>query len=174
MKSDDLENIKTYELASELLLDSSFAVANQSGSRTSIWKPLFWPPHFKKEHADFNLEGNLQSDANLIKLGEQLSTYRYRLRQEALKAFRATDPTEEELSNSQIQKYAKWMHRSDFVITSKEISEEHGNMKVPVMLRKRRRTEGARIPEEKLDIVYEAIIKLRKHADIAKEFRMTP
>ena len=41
------------------------------------------------------------------------------------------------------------------------------------MLRKRSRTKSVIIPEEKLDIVYEAIIKLRKHSDIAKEFRIT-
>ena len=86
VRSDDLTNIKTYELASELLLDSSFDVSSSTRGRTAVWKPLFWPPHFKKEHADFTPDLYSNSNADLIKLGEQLSKFRLKLRQAAHKA----------------------------------------------------------------------------------------
>ena len=86
VRSDDLKNIKTFELASELLLDSSFDVSSSTKGKSANWKPLFWPPHFKKEHADFTPDSYSQSDADLIKLGEQLSKFRLKLRQAAHKA----------------------------------------------------------------------------------------
>ena len=169
VKSDDLSSNRTYELASELLLDSSFGTSESSKGQASIWKPVFWPPHFKKEHKDFSLDGNVQPDADLIKLGEKISAYRSKLKQDACKALQDENLDEEILSDLQAKKLAKWMHRSNFSVTSKLISTKYdGQQEVPVLLRKRSRTKSVIIPEEKLDIVYEAVIKLKKHAEIAK------
>lgn len=45
---DDLSNIKTYELPSELLLDQNLVGAAQSRGRPAASSVIFWPPHIKK------------------------------------------------------------------------------------------------------------------------------
>ena len=46
--TDDLSNIKTYELASELLLDQNLVGAAQSRGRPAASSVIYWPPYIKK------------------------------------------------------------------------------------------------------------------------------
>ena len=64
------------------------------------------------------------------------------------------------------------MHRSRFNMTSKQVDGDHATSEVPISLRKKGNNRGVLTQKEKLDIVYEAIVNLRKHLDIAKEFRV--
>ena len=60
--SDDLSNIKTYELAPELLLDASMGNISHGRGRPPDYSPLFWPPHLKKQQISFTTEDNKLSD----------------------------------------------------------------------------------------------------------------
>ena len=48
-----------------------------------------------------------------------------------------------------------------------------GDKEIPAPLRKVGCKRGDLQPSEKLEIAYQAIVKLRKHQDIAKEFRVS-
>ena len=72
--------------------------------------------------------------------------------------------------DNQNEKLAKKMHPSRFNKTSREIFEEYAVCDVPNLLRRRGGRRKVLTQTDKLDIVYEAIVKLRKHADIAKEY----
>ena len=64
------------------------------------------------------------------------------------------------------------MHKSSFNIRSKDIEEEIGHDDVPPGQRLKGSKRGALTQEEKLEIVYQVVIKLRKYSDVAKEFRV--
>ena len=65
------------------------------------------------------------------------------------------------------------MHKSSFNISSKLIENDYDHEDVPPSQRKKGSKRGALTQEEKLEIVYQAVIKLQKHSDVAKEFRVT-
>ena len=71
--NDDLSQIQTYELASDLILDSSVAVVSHTRGRPPQWNPIFWPPHVKKQNIDKTIAGNELDREALQQLGEKLS-----------------------------------------------------------------------------------------------------
>ena len=54
--SDDLSNVKTYDLGPELLLDASMGDISHGRGRPPDYKPLFWPPHLKKQQMSFSTD----------------------------------------------------------------------------------------------------------------------
>ena len=66
------------------------------------WSPIFWPKQYVFEDHDHSLEGNMLSDAKLLRYGKQITAMRQKLRE-----YGQTLPIlPEELSgNSDMQKY---------------------------------------------------------------------
>ena len=46
--SDDLSNLRTFELGPELLLDASLGQDRPGRGRPPAWNPIFWPPFIKR------------------------------------------------------------------------------------------------------------------------------
>lgn len=63
--SDDLSEIRSFELASELVMDQSDIATTTFKGRPPAWEPIYWPPHIKKQHMDFKIEENRLNDENL-------------------------------------------------------------------------------------------------------------
>jgi hypothetical protein len=57
--SDDLSTLRTYELGPELLLDQSLGASQENRGEAQDWRPLYWPPHIKKQQLDFKVENNV-------------------------------------------------------------------------------------------------------------------
>ena len=55
---DDLSKVKAFDLGPELLFDQSLGGISQGRGRPAEWKPIFWPPHLKKQDLDFTTAGN--------------------------------------------------------------------------------------------------------------------
>jgi hypothetical protein len=66
---DDLSNIRTFELAPELLLDASMGNISHGRGRPPEYKLLFWPPHIKKQQMSFSTAENELSDEKLRQYG---------------------------------------------------------------------------------------------------------
>ena len=79
--ADDLTKVKTYDLGPELLLDAGMGSINHGPGRPPNWKPLYWPPHIKKDQMDFKTEDNRLTDEELVDYGRRLSAIRAKLRQ---------------------------------------------------------------------------------------------
>ena len=66
---DPLDNLRTFELGPELLLDQSFPTTTHIRGRPPDWKPIYWPPHIKKQQMEFKVDQNLCSENQLIQYG---------------------------------------------------------------------------------------------------------
>ena len=62
-----MEEIRVFELASDLLLGNAMSKIETRGKQTKEWKPLFWPDHYVKEGNDMTLDGNLLSEDKMKK-----------------------------------------------------------------------------------------------------------
>ena len=78
--SDDLSNLRTFELGPELLLDKSLGEPKPTKGRPPDWKPIFWPPFIKKQQVEFKVANNELSRDRLAKYGEQISKVREKLK----------------------------------------------------------------------------------------------
>ena len=81
--SDDLTKVKTYDLGPEFLLDAGMGSVNHGPGRPPNWKPLFWPPHIKREQMEFKTSENQLTDQQLFEYGKKLSEIRAKLRTKA-------------------------------------------------------------------------------------------
>ena len=65
-----MDEIRTYDLGPELLLDQGLSNAIQGRGRPQIWNPIYWPPHIKKQQIEFKTAENELDENKLYKLGE--------------------------------------------------------------------------------------------------------
>ena len=64
---DDLDQLRVFDLASDLLLGNAMSKIETRGKQAKEWKPLFWPDHFVKDGNDMTLDANQLSDAQMQK-----------------------------------------------------------------------------------------------------------
>ena len=69
VQQDDLDNLQTYDLGPELLLDAALGASTKQRGRPAAWSPIFWPKHVKKENQDFKIADNRLSEDRLIAYG---------------------------------------------------------------------------------------------------------
>ena len=56
--TDDLSNLRVFELAPDLQLGGAMSKAITRGKNQKKWKPLFWPDEYLAEKHDMSLVGN--------------------------------------------------------------------------------------------------------------------
>ena len=84
MYHDKLDEIRTYDLAPELLLDAGLSNAIQGRGRPPNWQPIYWPPQIKRLQMEFKTAENKLSEKELYQFGEQITEVRSKLREAAL------------------------------------------------------------------------------------------
>ena len=58
LSTDDLNNLRVYELGPDLLLANAMSATTTRGKKMAEWKPLFWPEAYVKEGHSMHLEDN--------------------------------------------------------------------------------------------------------------------
>lgn len=108
-------------------MDASLGQSRPVRGRPPNWNPIFWPPQIKKQHIDFTVEKNALSNDNLLKLGEQISEVREKLKKDALfEANKVRDSEIVELKDG-AEKIIKKINRGyakRFCIKSKDIENK--------------------------------------------------
>ena len=61
--ADDLKNLRTFELAPDLLMGNAMKATVSRGKQAKKYKFLFWPDHYVKEGHSLKLEDNQLTDA---------------------------------------------------------------------------------------------------------------
>ena len=69
LSEDDLENLKGFELAPDLLLSKAVTATLTRGKTAKEWSPVFWPEDYIKEGHNMRVEQNKLSTDQLEKLG---------------------------------------------------------------------------------------------------------
>ena len=73
LSTDDLSNLRAFELAPDLLLADSMKATISRGKKQAKWQPIFWPDNFVKDKHDMSVAGNKLSDAKLQKYAKRVS-----------------------------------------------------------------------------------------------------
>ena len=66
LQHDDLNKLKTYELAPDLLLANAIRGTPPNSKKKAKWKPFFWPDEFKKTKASLKLADNQLTENQLM------------------------------------------------------------------------------------------------------------
>ena len=62
ISADELEEVKVYELAPDMLLSSAVRATLSRGKTAPAWKPLFIPDEYAKSARDMTVAGNQLAD----------------------------------------------------------------------------------------------------------------
>ena len=81
--NDDLSQVKCYNLASDLMVDNAMDKTPTKKRNEQEWNPIFWPKQYVFEDHDHSLEGNMLSEAKLLRYGKQITAMRQKLREYA-------------------------------------------------------------------------------------------
>lgn len=88
LSTDNLENLKTFDLAPDLLLSNAVTATLTRGKTQREWKPFFWPDDYIKEGHDMTVEANTLSQSQLERLGQRATLARKIQRERASAAIR--------------------------------------------------------------------------------------
>ena len=113
--ADDLKNLRTFELAPDLLLGNAMKATVSRGKQTKKYKFLFWPDHYVKEGHSMKLKDNMLTDAQLLKYAKRITKFRSHQRELAIKKVKTGAP--EDAADGYLascEKLAMKMHRGYF------------------------------------------------------------
>ena len=76
LSTDDLLNLRVFELAPDLLLSNAMESTATRGKKQTEWKPIFWPEAYVKEGHSMKLEDNRLTESQMNKLAKKVTKCR--------------------------------------------------------------------------------------------------
>jgi hypothetical protein len=143
--------------------------------RGAEWEPIYQPTSYSKAHPDISMEAYTVGEKRLRSLGIEVSKLREDLRKVALLQARK-EAHEQHQDIMEISRLARRISRGEFrdnAIEKQQLRPDF-NQSVAINSRKRSKRRGPLTTSEKVDIVHRVLISYEKHAEIAKEYRVTP
>ena len=123
ISADDLDDVKVYELAPDLLLSKAVTASLSRGRTAKEWKPLFWPEQYAKKH-NMTVAGNTLTKEQLIQYGQKVTQARSWQRERAAAVNNDGDAIDQEAYLRSAKALAAKMHLGYFR-EPKEENEYH-------------------------------------------------
>ena len=73
---DDLKNLRTFELAPDLIMTNAMKATATRGKRQQKWHPIFWPEEYIKQAKSMKVEDNRLTEAGLAKYAKRITKFR--------------------------------------------------------------------------------------------------
>ena len=143
--------------------------------RAIEWRPLFLPTEYARAHPDIGLEQYRLGERRLRTLGEEISKHRQRLREVALAHDKAL-ALEQEKDLHEVSCLARRIRRGDYNDGAVRKQQLRPDFKEPTPAGSRRRMKKRQplTTGERISIVHQVLVGHEKHADVAKDFRVSP
>ena len=169
---DDLENIKVFELSSDLLLGSALS-GTPSKNRGRQWQPLFSSKDFLRQHKNLTLEEFELEDKSKQEFGKTVSVARQMVLDEAKKAHEKhqTDLATSQQYVSRLEKklLLRGQNKPEY-----RLKMSHVDYKEPVAIgmMKKAKSRGPLSVPEKVDVAHRVLVEHELYRDVAREFRV--
>ena len=172
LSTDSLENLKTFELAPDLLLSNAMAATLTRGKIAKEWSPHFWPDDYIKEGHNMSVEENKLSKSQLERLGQRATLAR-KIQRERASAVIKDGGYPENMNEEDAEAYlmsterlARKMHMGYFRAPKSE------NIYYVPQLSKRESWSSFTL-DDKINVVHDVLILKRPQKEVAKKYFRT-
>ena len=166
ISSDELDNIKVYELGPDLLLSSAVRATLLRGRQPKEWKPVFWPDQYVKAGHDMTLAGNQLTKQQLVQLGQKVTQARTLQRERAAAVKNDGGAIDQDVYLRSAKGLAEKMHMGFFRQPKVE------NIYHKPQLTKREKWHDLSL-DDKISIVHDILILKRPQQEVAKKYCRT-